>query len=419
MGTHLNTMQKRKDKSCCSYTCGVCGDGATSYRLYGAEAVCHSCRIFFRRTVQAKKTLTCVVDASVKCTFDKFTRNRCRGCRYSKCLDIGMNPYLVGSCKQIDVDSDFTVSESSLQKILIPAPKNSAYQVNSSVKALNHQDCSKEALFLKYEQVSDIIYLHPEGLYMQKLFQADQAFYEQARVKKKKIEFPTDYVWTLKKVLDSIASPFLETFLPELSNDLLQRIAESSSITLLGLILGLEQCFVNESILDQFQYSCIVSPAFVDLWRTSFPELKTLKALPLDSYDMLKSPWTPNIEDENFVEDTFEIFVNLVSGDVEVAKLLNLLALFSPVKVVLSTEETFYLKHFQRKISVEMYTHVLARDTCNNIDALERVTGLGKMIEKMNRCGEIFHDSIIYHSKEDILEDIETIDLVELTSPMF
>ena len=322
-----------------------------------------------------------------------------------------MNPYLVGSCKQIDVDSDFTVSESSLQKILIPAPKTSAYQVSTSVQTLHLQDCTKETLFLKYEEVSDIIILHPEGLYMQKLFQADQAFYEQARVKMKKIEFPIDYLWTNKKVLDSIASPFLETFLPELSSDLLQRIAESSSITLLGLIIGLEQCFVNESILDQLQYSSLVSPAFVDLWRTSFPEFKTLKGLPLDSYDAYKSPWTPNIEDEKFVEDTFEIMVNLVSGDVEVAKLLNLLALFSPVKVVLSKEETFYLKHFQRKISMEMYTHVLARDTCNNIDALERVTGLGKMIEKMNRCGEIFHDSIIYHSQEDILEDIETIDL--------
>ena len=47
-------------------------------RLYGAETVCHSCRIFFRRIVQAKKTLTCIMGGSGKCSFDKLTRNKCR-----------------------------------------------------------------------------------------------------------------------------------------------------------------------------------------------------------------------------------------------------------------------------------------------------------------------------------------------------
>ena len=125
------------------------------------------------------------------------------------------------------------------------------------------------------------------------------------------IEFPSDYKDTLKIVLDSVALSFLAHFLPELSADSLQRIAESSSLTLFGIYPGLESCFIHESMLDQFKHSYLASPAFLDFWRKSFPGIENLKAVPIESYDMFKSPWAPNIENEEFVEEN----IDLVRGD--------------------------------------------------------------------------------------------------------
>ena len=286
-----------------------------------------------------------------------------RSCRYSKCLVVGMNPYLVGSCKQVKQISGSEASSPSSQ-MSTPDSVQEKFTGHCLVS-----ECTKEILVLKYEEVSDNIILHPQGLYMKKLFRVDQSFYEQARINKRIIEFPSDYEDTLKILLDSIALSFLTHFLPEFSADSLQRIAESSSLTLLGICPGLESCFVHESILDQFKHSYLASPAFLDFWRKSFPGIENLKAVPIEAYETFKSPWAPNIEHEEFVEDNFDILVDLVSGDEEVAKLLNLLALFSPVRISLSKEEIFCLKQFQSKISIMIYNHLLNKEVFDNVAA--------------------------------------------------
>ena len=328
-----------------------------------------------------------------------------RSCRYSKCLVVGMNPYLVGSCKQVKQISGSEASSPSSQ-MSTPDSVQEKFTGNCLVS-----ECTKEILVLKYEEVSDNIILHPQGLYMKKLFRVDQSFYEQARINKRIIEFPSDYEDTLKILLDSIALSFLTHFLPEFSADSLQRIAESSSLTLLGIYPGLESCFVHESILDQFKHSYLASPAFLDFWRKSFPGIENLKAVPIEAYETFKSPWAPNIEHEEFVEDNFDILVDLVSGDEEVAKLLNLLALFSPVRISLSKEEIFCLKQFQSKISIMIYNHLLNKEVFDNVAALESVSKLAKVVENMNRCGQIFQEGIIHHQEGDVLEDIEKMDI--------
>merc|ERR550517_611578 len=87
------------EKSKTSYCCQVCGDAATCYRLYGARSVCYSCRIFFRRAVKSSQSFTCKKGSISPCTFDKFTRNHCKACRYSACVSVGMVAHLVDSCR--------------------------------------------------------------------------------------------------------------------------------------------------------------------------------------------------------------------------------------------------------------------------------------------------------------------------------
>merc|ERR1711970_246007 len=103
MGSHHSKMEGEVQvlSKHSGHTCGVCGDSASCYRLYGATTVCYSCRIFFRRTVKTKHNLTCAVGGEELCTFDKTTRNKCRKCRYGKCLQIGMNPLSIDSCKKV------------------------------------------------------------------------------------------------------------------------------------------------------------------------------------------------------------------------------------------------------------------------------------------------------------------------------
>ena len=74
--------------------------------------------------------------------------------------------------------------------------------------------------------------------------------------------------------------------------------------------------------------------------RKIFPHIETLKAIPLDRYESLISPWAKTIEDEEYVFDTYDIldcitYMNtdcllyflyiddLIDDDPEVAKMLT------------------------------------------------------------------------------------------------
>lgn len=48
----------------------------------------HSCKGFFKRTVQNRRVYTCVADGT--CEITKAQRNRCQYCRFKKCIEQGM-----------------------------------------------------------------------------------------------------------------------------------------------------------------------------------------------------------------------------------------------------------------------------------------------------------------------------------------
>ena len=58
--------------------CPICGDKITGYH-YGI-LTCESCKGFFKRTVQNKKTYQCVDMGD--CVINKIQRKRCPACRY-------------------------------------------------------------------------------------------------------------------------------------------------------------------------------------------------------------------------------------------------------------------------------------------------------------------------------------------------
>ncbi|VDN53057.1 unnamed protein product [Dracunculus medinensis] len=86
----VETTLKLDDLSCKPQiefeNCPVCGDRVSGYH-YGL-LTCESCKGFFKRTVQNKKSYQCSADQN--CAVDKSCRKRCPHCRFQKCIQRGM-----------------------------------------------------------------------------------------------------------------------------------------------------------------------------------------------------------------------------------------------------------------------------------------------------------------------------------------
>lgn len=68
--------------------CAVCREEGDGYH-FGAEA-CRACAAFFRRSVSLDKKYLC--RGSNDCDIAANIRCMCRACRFTKCLEVGMNP---------------------------------------------------------------------------------------------------------------------------------------------------------------------------------------------------------------------------------------------------------------------------------------------------------------------------------------
>ncbi|PVD22406.1 hypothetical protein C0Q70_18218 [Pomacea canaliculata] len=67
-------------------SCPVCGDKLSGYH-YGVFT-CESCKGFFKRTVQNKKSFVCHKQSD--CEINAYNRKKCPACRFNKCLIVGM-----------------------------------------------------------------------------------------------------------------------------------------------------------------------------------------------------------------------------------------------------------------------------------------------------------------------------------------
>uniref|UniRef100_A0A914YWT1 Uncharacterized protein n=1 Tax=Panagrolaimus superbus TaxID=310955 RepID=A0A914YWT1_9BILA len=104
--------------------CEVCADDQQVSRHYSV-ACCYGCKAFFRRTVFEKKKYYCKEEKS--CEVTKANRNKCRYCRYQKCLKTGMSednfrePY--SSTKSTASSDEAQSSSAPSSVVLLPTPK--------------------------------------------------------------------------------------------------------------------------------------------------------------------------------------------------------------------------------------------------------------------------------------------------------
>ncbi|ESO99689.1 hypothetical protein LOTGIDRAFT_141771, partial [Lottia gigantea] len=74
--------------------CMVCGD--LSNGIHFGVGTCEGCKKFFRRCLLESSKLICVNER--RCKINPKTRNRCRLCRYLKCLQVGMSKSGESNC---------------------------------------------------------------------------------------------------------------------------------------------------------------------------------------------------------------------------------------------------------------------------------------------------------------------------------
>jgi len=69
--------------------CKICGDKSTGIH-YGV-ATCDGCKGFFKRSLSKYKAYYCFNSNKHNCEINLINRNKCKSCRFKKCLSQGMS----------------------------------------------------------------------------------------------------------------------------------------------------------------------------------------------------------------------------------------------------------------------------------------------------------------------------------------
>jgi len=401
------------------HVCVVCGDAATGYRFYGASSVCYSCRIFFRRIVSSDLKFTCnSIEKANNCTINKVTRSHCKKCRYDKCLSVGLLPYLVNSTnrrakglKKLEPKKETIFPVSRLE--------NSTSVISSVIKVnpekphkleLDDSTFKQFSLQILMQSISDVFY----SSFLEQMMEIDGAVISQIRGKRPVITISSDAIDVGYDFLVSSMIMANKTFFPSFSNEALHSLSESTSRTLCGFTMCTMDYFPAENLLEQWkQCSRIFPDKVVSAYKERFPDMESLEPVPSENFDVCMTPYAKCYEDEKFIEATIEKIRTFLCHDAVLCELILLLAVFSPVNVDLSVEELSLVKHYQQKVSIMIYLHLMTRRNLDNFTSLDTMTRIAGCIADLNRMGFIMQHGLLKKSHDENEESIN-IDSIDI-----
>ena len=193
-------------------------------------------------------------------------------------------------------------------------------------------------------------------------YSPDKQCIQQIREEKFLISTPSDAVSRMFEFSQCAIKEFLKVFIPQLSAASVDLIAGNVSLTVMGISCCAFRSFTNRTLLEQYQNSSII--ALDPIWshyKEVFPDIEHLKPVPIESFDICSSPYARRFEDEEFFDAISQKFSSLLEGDLELGKIILLLALVSPVGLELDSEDVALLKEFQQKISIMVYNHLMSK----------------------------------------------------------
>jgi len=397
--------------------CGVCGDEASCHRLYGAT-VCSSCKVFFWRTVKSNTKFTCGGSYIQKCKFDKFSRNKCKKCRHDKCLIMGMRPELVNSKETTKQRKSGDYQKSPVDKnycteILAKSIPTSLTQ-DTQVWTLLSNDELKIYLDKTYEESNECIFEDLPKTFLKELIEMDESIVKQIQAKRK-VVLPYSYVkMYVKNVLLKVVPTFLKMILRNTPNESISYLASDITMSYIGLVSGLENCFRHGTLYEQAINSYPSPKSLLKMRYKLVSQMKVTPAIPLESYEMQTSPWTESVEDEQFVAETHKQVEDLIKDDTTVSRLFTYLVLCSSTDKQ-SPNEGEELIQIQKKISSILYNHMIKIPGYNEETARTRLSEFVNLVDRLHFCGPIYQSKLLINLTIDSSDDVQDLSKIYVT----
>ena len=147
--------------------------------------------------------------------------------------------------------------------------------------------------------------------------------------------YPNQYGPLYFQFYESIVKEFLGCWLHPWPSFLAEH-TNHATITLCGLVLGLEQCFAHRGFYEQSLFSFpVITHSMARLWGNMYPmeEDSQCPGITMEGTENLSSPWARHIDDEHFVSESMKLLADVVEDDPVTARLLTFLLFFSTNKV--------------------------------------------------------------------------------------
>ena len=268
----------------------------------------------------------------------------------------------------------------------------------------------------------------------------------QALDKKLIIHVPANLYEIVEDSRGNFVQTTLKHFLPKVEEKVILAMSKSVQSTTSGLDHCSFHCFKFENLLDQAEKALFFpSKKHIQFYLDLPVNTREIEAITPDRVDRYISPYAKSQEEEELVSTTMARTRNLLDGDLKLSHLLNMLALFSPVNVDMSTDDYTSLKFFQEKITMMIYTHLMKRWETNirkvegkiflgsrishkkyvfqdllkvtvniffrtgNINSLNIMTSLVSMMSDFNTVGKIIAESMIRNDEDAV--DLENINI--------
>ena len=185
---------------------------------------------------------------------------------------------------------------------------------------------------------------------------------KQALDKKLIIHVPSNLYEIVAESRGNFIKTTLKHFLPNVEEKVILAMTKSVQSTTSGLEHCSYQCFEYKNLLHQAENALFFPSKKHYKFYLDLPvNAAEIEPITHDKMDTYISPYAKSQEEEELVSTTMEKTRSLLYGDVRLSHLLNMLALFSPVKVDMSMHDTCLLKFFQEKITMMIYTHLMRR----------------------------------------------------------
>jgi len=344
------------------------------------------CRVAFA-TENKSKSFKCRNTQS-PCVIVKLNRSHCKKCRYEKCLSIGMLPHLVDSWKRNKDDETTSSSE-----------MNSPYTDVAIVRYEPfNETLIKDTLSDQFQAV------YTNSSISKDLYSLDSYMYQQILEKKEDvIVVPENMLKIVKTFFEFRIRNLYQKIFPAFSSEKITLLADNVAYTIIAL--------QNKGCLEQFKSSYMLyNSSSWDFYQKLHPQITRIKTINLMEMDCFRSPYANQFEDEELLNTSFSQLKNLMNGDAEQAGLFCLLALFSPVSLTLSKEETHQLKNFQKKSSFLLYEYIMSKENSDNQSTLEKMSSLVNLLSYLNKIGYVLCNELIQHG----IDSITNLDMINV-----